>query len=82
MLKNNNALCISMRTFQEWWSKIPEDLRQKSRRGDEMNKPLLNQINYVLLHLHLSNKHDVKPSHEELKDWLHTGQVDVMRLIK
>ncbi|HJT49335.1 MAG TPA: hypothetical protein VJ729_14215 [Nitrososphaeraceae archaeon] len=45
---------------------IPEDLRSKSRKGDEANKPLLNQVNYVLLHLHLAGKHDVKPSHEEL----------------
>ncbi len=59
-----------MRTFQEWWNKMPEDLRQKSRKGDEMNKPLLNQVNYVLSHLHLSNKHDIKPSHDELKDWI------------
>jgi hypothetical protein len=24
--------------------------------------------------------HDAKPSHEELKDWLHSGQVDVLRM--
>jgi hypothetical protein len=35
---------------------------------------------YVLLHLRLAGKHDVKPSHEELKDWLHSGQVDVLRM--
>lgn len=71
-----------MRTFQEWWDKMPEDLRKKSRRGDEMNKPLLNQVNYVFLHLHLANKHDIKPSHDELKDWIHSGQLDVMRTNK
>jgi hypothetical protein len=27
----------------------------------------------------LAGKHDAKPSHEELKDWLHSGQVDVLR---
>jgi len=36
--------------------------------GDEQNKPLLNQINYAFLHLHLAGKHDVKPSHEELRN--------------
>jgi hypothetical protein len=40
----------------------------KTRKGDEANKPLLNQVNYVLLHLHLAGKHDAKPSHEELRD--------------
>jgi hypothetical protein len=55
---------------------------QKARKGDEANKPLLNQINYVLLHLHLQGKHDAKPTHEELKDWLHSGQVDVLRMNK
>jgi hypothetical protein len=27
----------------------------------------------------LAGKHDAKPTHEELKDWLHSGQVDVLR---
>ena len=67
------------RTFNDWWSNVPSDLKQKARKGDESNKPLLNQVNYVLLHLHLAGKHDAKPSHEELKDWLNNGQVDVLR---
>ena len=69
-----------MRSFNDWWKTVPENLRNKTRKGDEGNKPLLNQINYVLLHLHLAGKHDAKPSHEELKDWLHNGQVDVLRM--
>ena len=74
MLRNN------MRSFKDWWnSSVPSDLQQKIRKGDENNKPLLNQINYALLQLHLSGKHDSKPSHEELKNWLHNGEVDVLR---
>jgi hypothetical protein len=42
------------RKFEEWWNTVPADLRQKARKGDESNKPLLNQVNYVLLHLHLA----------------------------
>jgi hypothetical protein len=68
------------RSFDQWWGSVPSDLRQKARKGDEQNKPLLNQVNYVLLHLHLAGKHDAKPSHAELKDWLHSGQVDVLRM--
>jgi hypothetical protein len=71
---------VGKRSYENWWATVPEDLRQKTRKGDEGNKPLLNQVNYVLLHLHLAGKHDVKPSHEELKDWLHSGQVDVLRM--
>jgi hypothetical protein len=52
------------RKFEEWWNTVPADLKQKARKGDESNKPLLNQINYVLLHLHLAGKHDAKPSHD------------------
>jgi hypothetical protein len=70
------------RTYEDWWATVPEDLKSKTRKGDESNKPLLNQVNYVLLHLHLAGKHDAKPSHEELKDWLHSGQVDVLRMNK
>ena len=68
-----------VRSFNDWWITVPEDLRNKTRKGDEGNKPLLNQVNYALLHLHLAGKHDAKPTHEELKDWLHSGQVDVLR---
>ena len=68
------------RGFEDWWRTVPEDRRTKSRKGDEGNKPLLNQVNYVLLHLHLAGKHYAKPSHEELKDWLRGGQVDVLRM--
>jgi len=70
------------RTFDEWWKTVPEDLKTRTRKGDEANKVLLNQVNYVLLHLHLQGKHDTKPSHEELKYWLHSGQVDTMRATK
>jgi hypothetical protein len=38
------------RNFNDWWNTVPADLKQKARQGDEQNKPLLNQINYVLLH--------------------------------
>ena len=75
-------LFIMARTYEDWWKTVPADLKEKARKGDEGNKPLLNQINYVLLHLHLSGKHDAKPSHDELKDWLHSGQVDVIRMNK
>ncbi|MDW0200462.1 MAG: hypothetical protein QOA15_05950 [Nitrososphaeraceae archaeon] len=68
------------RSYEEWWNTVPSELRTKVRKGDEGNKPLLNQLNCVLLHLHLAGKHDAKPSHDELKDWLHSGQVDVLRM--
>jgi hypothetical protein len=70
------------RSFDEWWGTVPSDLKQKARKGDEQNKPLLNQVNYVLLHLGLAGNHDAKPTHGELKDWLHSGQVDVLRMNK
>jgi len=71
-----------MRSFEDWWRTVPIELQQKTRRGDEKNKPLLNQINYAFLNLHLAGKHDAKPSYEELKNWLHSGQVDVLRMNK
>jgi len=73
---------IVMRSFEDWWRTVPVELQQKTRKGDEKNKPLLNQINYAFLNLHLAGKHDAKPSHEELKNWLHSGQVDVLRISK
>ena len=69
-----------MKSFNEWWRTVPVELRYKSRKGDEANKPLLNQVKYVLLNLHMAGKHEAKPTHEELKDLLHSGQVDVLRI--
>jgi hypothetical protein len=77
--KGFGSTTTGKRSFNDWWNNVPSDLKQKARKGDESNKPLLNQVNYVLLHLHLAGQHDVKPSHEELKDWLHNGQVDILR---
>jgi hypothetical protein len=68
------------RSFNDWWSTIPSDLKEKARKGDEANKPLLSQVNYALLHLKLAGNHEAKPSHEELRTWLHNGQVDVVRV--
>jgi hypothetical protein len=69
-----------MMSFNDWWKTVPEDLRSKTHKGDEANKPLLNQVNYVLLNLHLSGKHDANPTHEELREWLHSGQVNILRI--
>jgi hypothetical protein len=68
------------RNFDDWWSTIPSDLKEKASKGDEANKPLLNQVNYALLHLQQAGKHEAKPSHEELRTWLHSGQIDVVRI--
>jgi hypothetical protein len=62
----------SAQLWTTWWKTVPEDLRSKSRNGDEANKPMLNQVNDTLLNLHLAGKDDAKPTPEELKDWLHS----------
>jgi len=54
--------------------------RYKSCKGDEANIPSLNQVNYVLLNLHMAGNHDAKPTYEELRDWLHSRQVDILRI--
>jgi len=69
-----------MRSLSDWWNTLPSDLAQKARAGDEEDKPSLNQVNYALLQLHLSGKHNAKPTHEELRNWLHSGQVNVLRI--
>ena len=68
------------RSFKDWWNTIPSDLKEKALKDDKSNTPLLNQVNYVLLHLELEGKHEAKPSHGELRTWLHSGQVDVVRI--
>ncbi|MDQ3968644.1 MAG: hypothetical protein M3275_09665 [Thermoproteota archaeon] len=41
---------------------------QKVRKSEKANKLLVNQVNYLLLHIYLSGKHELKPTHEQLKD--------------
>jgi len=66
-----------MRSFDDWWKTISPDLAQESRLDDE-SKPSLKQISHTLLQLHLSGKNDSKPSYEELRSWVNSGQVDVL----
>ncbi|MGQ0772401.1 MAG: hypothetical protein ACT4NT_06500 [Nitrososphaerota archaeon] len=67
------------RTFDQWWSSIPADLRSKVRAGDEGNKPLLNQINWVWVKNLMDKRADLNPSAAELLDWVTSGQIDAMR---
>ena len=68
------------RSFNEWWNAIPSDLKEKTPEGGEGNKQSLNQLNHTLLHLDLAGRHEAKPSHEELRNWLHSGQVGAVRV--
>lgn len=67
------------RTFDQWWSSIPADLRSKVRAGDEGNKPLLNQINWVWVKNLMDKRADLNPTAAELLDWVTSGQIDAMR---
>ncbi len=67
------------RTFDQWWNSIPSDLRSKVRAGDEGNKPLLNQINWVWVKNLMDKRADLNPSAAELLDWVTSGQIDAMR---
>ena len=51
------------RTFDQWWSTIPKDLRDKVRKGDEGNKPLLNQINWIWVHNMMNQKGKIGRAH-------------------
>ncbi|HLA22700.1 MAG TPA: hypothetical protein VJZ17_04590 [Nitrosopumilaceae archaeon] len=70
------------RTFEQWWNTIPKDLRDKVRRGDEGNKPLLNQINHVWVTNLMAQKPEMNPSAAELLDWVTSGQIDAIRQTK
>ncbi len=67
------------RTFDQWWSTLPADLRSKVRAGDESNKPLLNQLNWVWVKNLMDKKAELNPSAAELLDWVTSGQIDAMR---
>ena len=70
------------RTFEQWWNTIDPGLRKKVRSGDEANKPLLNQINWIWVHNMMNQKGNLNPSAAELLDWVTSGQIDAMRQTK
>ena len=51
----------------------------KTRAGDESNKPLLNQINWIWVANLVAKKPELNPSSAELLDWVTSGQIEAMR---
>ena len=67
------------RTYAEWEATQDQALVAKVRAGDEANKVLLNQINWIWVANLMANKADLNPSSAELLDWVTSGQIDAMR---
>ncbi len=67
------------RTYEEWIKLQDPDVVAKTRAGDEGNKVLLNQINWIWVNNLMNQKADLNPTSAELLDWVTTGQIDAMR---
>ena len=67
------------RSYDEWVKQQDHALVAKVRAGDESQKPLLNQINWILVANLMNQKADLNPSSAELLDWVTSGQIDAMR---
>ncbi|MCH6585528.1 MAG: hypothetical protein IH792_00645 [Thaumarchaeota archaeon] len=67
------------RSYDEWIKTQDQSVVAKVRAGDEANKPLLNQINWIWVKNLLDKKADLNPSAAELLDWVTSGQIDAMR---
>jgi len=67
------------RTYAEWEASQDKALVAKVRAGDEANKPLLNQVNWIWVANLMAQKADLNPSSAELLDWVTSGQIDAMR---
>lgn len=67
------------RTYDDWLAEQDRDLVSKVRSGDESNKPLLNQINWIWVANLMNKKPELNPTSAELLDWVTSGQIDAMR---
>ncbi len=67
------------RTYEEWIKKQDQAVVAKVRAGDEANKPLLNQLNWMWVNNLMNKKPELNPSSAELLDWITSGQIDAMR---
>jgi hypothetical protein len=70
---------IMGRTYAEWEATQDQALIAKVRAGDEGNKVLLNQINWIWVANLMAQKADLNPTSAELLDWVTSGQIDAMR---
>ena len=60
------------RTYADWEKTQDQELVKKVRAGDEANKPLLNQINWIWVQNLMNKKADLNPTAAELLDWVTT----------
>ncbi len=67
------------RTYEDWIKTVDQTLVAATRKGDEANKPLLNQLNWIWVKNMLDKKSELNPSSAELLDWVTSGQIDAMR---
>ena len=67
------------RSYDERLKQQDQALVAKVRAGDESQKPLLNQINWIWVANLMNQKADLNPSSAELLDWVTSGQIDAMR---
>jgi len=67
------------RSYDEWLKAQDQALVSKTRAGDEANKPLLNQLNWMWVKNMMDKKPELNPTSAELLDWVTSGQIDAMR---
>ena len=67
------------RTYAEWEATQDQALVAKVRAGDEANKVLLNQINWIWVANLMGGKPEMNPPSAGLLEWVTSGQIDAMR---
>jgi hypothetical protein len=67
------------RSYDEWIKTQDQTVIAKVRAGDEANKPLLNQLNWIWVKNLMDKKAELNPTSAELLDWVTSGQIDAMR---
>ena len=67
------------RSYQDWLKTQDQAVVSKVRAGDEANKPLLNQMNWIWVKNLMDKKAELNPTSAELLDWVTSGQIDAMR---
>ena len=67
------------RTYADCEKTQDADLVKKVRAGDEANKPLLNQVNWIWVQNLMNQKADLNTCAAELLDCVTYGQIEAMR---
>jgi hypothetical protein len=65
----------SHRSFDDWWTTLPDEFKKIPYKIDDPEKPTLQDVENIISQLHSQNKEKFKPAESEIQHWLTNSQI-------